>query len=66
MFKHDFGQNGIFKKFSGAPVNPLSATDVYTRFDPPKNTMVFERSKLWHFRTFLSKMDLRIVIYVKF
>ena len=36
MFKHDFDQNGIFKKFSGAPVNPLSATDVYTRFDPPK------------------------------
>ena len=36
MFKHDLDQNYDFKKLLGALVNPLSAKDVYTRFDPWK------------------------------
>ena len=34
MFKHDLDQNYDFKKLLGALVNPLSAKNVYTRFDP--------------------------------
>ena len=36
MFKHDLDQNYDFKKLLGVLVNPLSANDVYTRFDPLK------------------------------
>ena len=36
MFKQHLDQNYDFKKFLGALINPLSAKDVYTRFDPSK------------------------------
>ena len=36
MFKQHLGQNNDFKKLLGALINPLSAKDVYTRFDPSK------------------------------
>ena len=36
MFKHDLDQIYDFKKLLGALVNPLSAKNVYTRFDPWK------------------------------
>ena len=36
MFKHDLDQNDDFKKLLGVLVNPLSANNVYTRFDPLK------------------------------
>ena len=34
MFKQHLDQNYDFKKLLGALINPLSAKDVYTRFDP--------------------------------
>ena len=36
MFKQHLDQNYDFKKLLGALINPLSAKDVYTRFDPSK------------------------------
>ena len=36
MFKDDFDQNEIFKKLLGPSVNPFSAEDELTRFDPQK------------------------------
>ena len=37
MFKDDFDQNEIFKKLLGpSVVNPFSAEDELTRFDPQK------------------------------
>ena len=36
MFKDDFDQNEIFKKLLGPSVNPFSADDELTRFDPEK------------------------------
>ena len=34
MFKQHLDQNYDFKKLLGALINPLSAKDVYTRFEP--------------------------------
>ena len=36
MFKDDFDQNDIFKKLLWPSVNPFSAEDELTRFDPEK------------------------------